>query len=222
MGEDSKCSSGSRRVSGGLEPCAQPHAICDEYQIGEQRGEGSIVRVILLGGLSALRPNGLLADPACSEPGYTRWRMFIASGATTGSGGTISRLRITRRSTKKVSTDRGLHTNFPHTSTRQIHVGEREAGQRKLLAGRRIVVGGPVCISCFGREKRRLLPVRALRVASLGRLSSLLMPVNIRNRQPIPKPTLPGASPKIPRPVRRTVATSNGMLQRFGPRYSIN
>lgn len=47
MGGDSK-HSGTCCISRGLEPWVQSHAVRDEHQIGQQRGEGTVVGVILL------------------------------------------------------------------------------------------------------------------------------------------------------------------------------
>lgn len=76
---------------------------------------------------------------AHSGLGYTRWRTFTVSGATTALGGTISRHRTAPRNTRKVSIrDPRTTGGDPHTTTRQIHAGKREAGQRECLASRRI------------------------------------------------------------------------------------
>ena len=81
----------------GLELPGQSHAVRDEYQIGKQGREGFIVRGF--GGGLFLRL-GLILFPGL---GYTQWRMFTVSGATTALGGIISRRRTIHRSTRKVS-----------------------------------------------------------------------------------------------------------------------
>jgi len=126
-------------VALGLELSVQSHAICDEYQIGQQRREGSFVSLISSTVRSCAWINLGLTSFAGPGRGYTRWRTFTASDATTVSDGTISRHRTTRRNTRKVSL-RDLHpSRDPQATARQVHAGKREAGQGELLAGRRTV-----------------------------------------------------------------------------------